>query len=255
MTSAGRPDEALGVGHLGVPALHRVHRAVAVVLALGAHDAARVGADDVAHAGVEQDLGHRDARRAEPGDQHAQVAQLAAGQLARVHAARRARRSPCRAGRRGRRGCRQVAVQALLDLEAARRRDVLEVDAAEAGGQARDGLDDLVGVLRVQADRERVDAGELLEEHRLALHHRHRRRRADVAEAEHRGAVGDDGHRVALDRVLEGLVRILGDRLADARDARACRPSTGRRACAAGACCAARSCRRRAAGRCGRSCR
>ena len=80
--------------------------------------------------------------------------------------------------------------------------------------------DDLVGVLGVEADRERVDAGELLEQHRLALHHRHRRARADVAEAEHRGAVGDDGHRVALDRVLEGLVGIVVDRRADAGDAR-----------------------------------
>ena len=66
-------------------------------------------------------------------------------------------------------------LQPVLDLEAARRRDVLEVDAAEAGRDALDGLDDLVGVLGVQADREGVDAGELLEEHRLALHDRHRR--------------------------------------------------------------------------------
>ena len=62
--------------------------------------------------------------------------------------------------------------------------------------------------------------GELLEEHRLALHDRHRRLRADVAQPEHGGAVGDDGDRVALDRVLEGLVAVLGDRHADARDAR-----------------------------------
>ena len=65
-----------------------------------------------------------------------------------------------------------------------------------------------------------VDPGELLEEHGLALHHRHRRLGADVAEAEHGGAVGDDGDRVALDRVLEGLVAVVVDRHADARDAR-----------------------------------
>ena len=33
-------------------------------------------------------------------------------------------------------------------------------------------------------------------------------------------AVADDGHRVALDRVLERLLGVVGDRLADARDAR-----------------------------------
>ena len=84
----------------------------------------------------------------------------------------------------------------------------------------RDQLDrahDLIGVGRVQADREGVHAGELLEQAALALHHRHRRARADVAEAEHGGAVGDDRDGVALDRVLEGLVRVVGDRAAHAR--------------------------------------
>ena len=76
------------------------------------------------------------------------------------------------------------------------------------------------GSRRVQADRERVDAGELLEEHRLALHHRHGRTRADVAQSEHGRAVGHDGDRVALDRVLKGLVGILLDGRADPGDAR-----------------------------------
>ena len=38
-------------------------------------------------------------------------------------------------------------LEPLLDLEARRRGDVLEVDAAEGRGDAHDGLDDLVGVL------------------------------------------------------------------------------------------------------------
>ena len=80
-------------------------------------------------------------------------------------------------------------------------------------------MHDLVGVGGVEADREGVDAGELLEQAALALHHRHRRVRADVAEAEHGGAVGYHGDRVALDRVLECLVDVLGDRQADPRDA------------------------------------
>ena len=61
---------------------------------------------------------------------------------------------------------------------------------------------------------------ELLEEHRLALHHRHGRLGADVAEAEHGRAVGDDGDGVRLDREVEGLGLVLGDVLADAGDAR-----------------------------------
>ena len=143
----------------------------------------------------------------------------------------------------------------LLDLEAARGGDVLEVDAPEPGRERPYDRHDLVGVLRVQADREGVDAGELLEQHRLALHHRHRRARADVAQAEHRGAVGHDRDRVALDRVLERLVGVVGDRAGIRARRPACRPSTGRRGSSAGSCSGSRSCPRRAAGRCGRWCR
>ena len=96
-------------------------------------------------------------------------------------------------------GMSSALAQPGLDLEAARGGDVLEVDAAEAGGDHLDGLDDLVDVLGGQADRPGVDVGEPLEQRGLALHHRQRRARADVAEAEHGRAVGDDRDRVALD--------------------------------------------------------
>ena len=101
----------------------------------------------------------------------------------------------------------ELVAQAPLDLEAARGRDVLEVDPAEGRCDRRAERDDLVDVRRREAERERVDAAELLEQHRLALHHGHRGLRADVAEPEHRGAVGDDGDRVLLDRQVPGGVR------------------------------------------------
>ena len=106
ITSAGAPERLLGVGDLGEPALDAVHRAVEVVLALDVQRAARVGADDVAHARGEQDLRDRDPGRAEPDHQHVQVLQAAAGELDRVQAAPPSRPPPCRAGRRGRPGCR-----------------------------------------------------------------------------------------------------------------------------------------------------
>ena len=59
-----------------------------------------------------------------------------------------------------------------------------------------------VDVLRVELEVEHVDVGELLEQAGLALHHRLAGERADVAEAEHRGAVGDDRDQVAARRVL-----------------------------------------------------
>ena len=108
----------------------------------------------------------------------------------------------------------QVA-QPRLDLEAARRGDVLQVDAAV---RRRDGLhdrDDLVGVLGVQHHRPGVHPAEPLEQRGLALHHRQRGGRADVAQAEHGRAVGDHRDGVALDGQPAGVVRVLRDRQAD----------------------------------------
>ena len=101
--------------------------------------------------------------------------------------------------------------QPLLDDEALRRLDVLEVDAAPAGAEQLDAIDDLVGILGGHLEVDGVDVGEALEQHRLAFHHRLGGERAEVAEAEDGGAVGDDGDEVALERVVVGLVRIVGD--------------------------------------------
>jgi hypothetical protein len=62
--------------------------------------------------------------------------------------------------------------------------------------------------LLVELDVEDVDAGELLEQHRLAFHHRLGRQRADVAQAQHGGAVGDHAHQVAAGGVAEGIRRV-----------------------------------------------
>ncbi len=106
-----------------------------------------------------------------------------------------------------------------LDVEAGRRGDVLQVDPAEVRRHAHDRVDDLLGILRRQAERERVDPGELREEHRLAFHDRQRALGADVAEAEHGGTVGDDRHGVAPHREGPCEILVLGDRAADPRDA------------------------------------
>ena len=54
----------------------------------------------------------------------------------------------------------------------------------------------LSGIALVDLDVEDVDAGEFLEQHRLAFHHRLGGERTDRAQAEHRGAVGDDGDEI-----------------------------------------------------------
>ena len=110
--------------------------------------------------------------------------------------------------------------QALLDDEAFRRLDVLEVDAAEGRPEIAHAVHELVDILGVDLQVDAVDVGEPLEEDGLAFHHRLAGQRPDVAEAEHRRTVGDHGHQVALDRVVVGGRRVLLDRQAGSCDAR-----------------------------------
>ena len=110
--------------------------------------------------------------------------------------------------------------QLALDLETLRRLDVFEIDAAEGGLERGDDVDQLVRVALVDLDVEHVDAGELLEQHRLAFHHRLGRQRADRAQAQHRRAVGDHGDQVAARGVAKRVERIGRDLFAGGGDAR-----------------------------------
>ena len=113
-----------------------------------------------------------------------------------------------------------AGLQPLLDLETFRRLDVFKVDAAEGRLQRRDRLDHAVDLRRVDLDVEDVDAGEFLEQHRLAFHHRLGGERADIAEAEHGRAVGDDADQIGAAGVVGGGRRIVADGKAWRRDAR-----------------------------------
>ena len=115
-------------------------------------------------------------------------------------------------------------LQRFFDVEALRRLDVFQVDAAEGGLQKLAGLDDFVGIVGVQFDVEHVDVGKALEQHTLAFHDRLAGQRADVAQSEHRGAVGHHRDQVALGGVLVGVLRVLLDLEAGHRQRPACRP-------------------------------
>ena len=114
----------------------------------------------------------------------------------------------------------ELGDQALFDLETARRRNVLEVDAAEDRRDELHRLDDLLGILGVETDGEGVDAAELLEEYRLAFHDGERRFRSEVAEAENSRAVGDDRDGVGFDGVLVSEFFVRANSFAHGRDAR-----------------------------------
>ena len=88
----------------------------------------------------------------------------------------------------------ELLLQAPFNLEAFGGLDVLEVDAAECGRYGLDGGYEFFGVFLVDFDVEHVDACVYLEQQALALHYRLAAHGADVAQAEHGRAVGDDGH-------------------------------------------------------------
>ena len=69
-------------------------------------------------------------------------------------------------------------------------------------------------------DIKHIDTGKFLKQDAFALHYRLTGQRADVAEPQHRGAVGDDRHQVAAGSVFVGGQRIFFDFQAGGCDAR-----------------------------------
>ena len=175
-------------------------------------DALRVGHQHVLgpHAQVHVQVGAGDARRARARDHDLHVLDLALGQLERVQERRR----------RDDRGAVLVVVedgdvhlrdQPLLDLEALRRADVLEVDPAEGRLEQLHRLDHELGVFGRELDVEHVDARKALEQDALALHHGLAGQRPEIAQPEHRGSVRHDRDQVPARGVLERVVGVLLD--------------------------------------------
>ncbi len=106
----------------------------------------------------------------------------------------------------------------LLDVETVRGANVLEVDAADRRLEQLAELDHVVGILGPDLEIEHIEIGELLEEICLSLHHRLSRQRADVAQSQNGGAVGDDRNEVALGCVLVDVVGLRLDLEAGDRD-------------------------------------
>ena len=102
-------------------------------------------------------------------------------------------------------------LQCLLDVEALRRLDVLEIDAAEGGFQQLADLDNLVGIMGVDFDVEHIHVGEAFKEDSLAFHDGLAGEGADISQAEDGGSVGHHRDQVAACGVFEGVVRVLFD--------------------------------------------
>ena len=209
-------SERARAGVASVDLLPAVHQRVATLV----DDPLDVADDDVVSARAERDekIERSERRCAGAGADDLDLADLLARQLKRVDDRR---------GNNDRRavlivvedGNAHAGLRLLLDLETFGTLDVLEIDSAEGRLERDDDVDQLVDVQFRHLDVEDVDAGEFLEQNRLAFHHRLRRQRADGAEPEHRGAVGEDRDQILARGVDRRAVRIGRDRLARKGDA------------------------------------
>ena len=103
------------------------------------------------------------------------------------------------------------SLQTLLDFEASGGADILQVDAAEGGGKPGDCLDDLLRILCIQTDGDRIDAAEFLEEDCLSLHDGHGGVRADIPKTQDGASVGNHGHGIGFHGISIGGFLIPGD--------------------------------------------
>ena len=110
--------------------------------------------------------------------------------------------------------------QLLFDDETVRRLDVFEIYAAEARPEIADAVDEGVDIISADLQVDRIDIGKALEQDGLALHHRLRGKRAQIAKPENGRAVGDDAHQIAARRVIVGRALVFRDAQDRRRDAR-----------------------------------
>ncbi len=101
--------------------------------------------------------------------------------------------------------------QLLLDIKTFRRFNVFEVDAAKGRLQRGHHVDEFVRVQLIHFNIKHVDTGEFLEQHALAFHYRFTGQRPDIAQPQHRSAVGDHRHQIAAGGVFVGRQRIFFD--------------------------------------------
>ena len=102
-------------------------------------------------------------------------------------------------------------LQLLFNLKAAWCRNVLEINTAEAACKKGNCLHDIIRILRTDAERNRIDITERLEQCALAFHNRHTSLRSDIAKTKHCRTIGYNGNRIPASREVIGLVDILLD--------------------------------------------
>ena len=98
--------------------------------------------------------------------------------------------------------------QLLLNLKAAGRGNILQVDPAKGTADIVHRLYKFVHVLGAHTQGKGVYASEFLEQHAFALHNGHTGLRANVAQTQYRRAVGDHRHHIPAAGQLPAFVVI-----------------------------------------------
>ena len=104
--------------------------------------------------------------------------------------------------------------QLLLDLKAAGRGNILQVDTAKGTADIIHRLYKFVHVLGAHTQGEGVYAAEFLKQHAFALHDRHTGLRANIAQTQYRRAVGDHRYHIPAASQLPAFVVICLNRQA-----------------------------------------
>ena len=108
--------------------------------------------------------------------------------------------------------------QLLLDIEALRRFNIFEVNAAEGGLQAGNNFYQLIWIVFTDLQIEHIDVGKFLEENTLALHDRLCRQRADISQAQHRCTISNHAHEIGSGSERGHLFRFGNDFLTSRRN-------------------------------------
>ena len=101
--------------------------------------------------------------------------------------------------------------QALFNHKAFRRLDVFQIDAAKSRAQIAYGIDESVRVFGIHTKIHRIHIGKALEQSGLAFHDGLRCKCAQIAKPQHRRAIGNHSHEIALRRIIIGKARVAVD--------------------------------------------
>ena len=109
--------------------------------------------------------------------------------------------------------------QLALDIKTIRRLDVFQIHTTEGRLKGGNNIDQTIQVGLVDLEIKDIDASELLKENALSFHDRLGRQWANIAQAQHRSAVGDHSHQIAARCVAECIGGIFDNFFAGRRHA------------------------------------